>query len=159
VFLAQRSSVTVPLNLSDSQSLTRIPAVTTVVGSSGLDWGTCFFRGVFFTFVHKIADNMSTTALYSKFEALPDKLQQQVLDYIEFLLSRESKNQKPKKSAKQATLETRSPVASNTNKQSEDHKYPISAPKKPLKAGFLKGSFVMAADFDEPLEDFKAYMQ
>jgi len=76
---------------------------------------------------------MSTMALYSKFEALPDKLQQQVLDYIEFLLSRESK--KPK-----------------------TQKPPKSPPK--LKAGFggAKGMFVMAPDFDEPLEDFKDYM-
>lgn len=26
------------------------------------------------------------------------------------------------------------------------------------KAGFLKGTFVMSDDFDEPLEDFKDYM-
>ena len=30
--------------------------------------------------------------------------------------------------------------------------------KKPLKAGFLKGTFLLADDFDEPLEDFKEYM-
>jgi len=34
---------------------------------------------------------MSTLTLYSKFETLPEHLQQQVLDYIEFLLSREAK--------------------------------------------------------------------
>ena len=28
----------------------------------------------------------------------------------------------------------------------------------PLKAGFLKGTFVMKDDFDEPLDDFKEYM-
>ena len=27
-----------------------------------------------------------------------------------------------------------------------------------LKAGFLKGTFVMSDDFDEPLDDFKDYM-
>jgi len=27
------------------------------------------------------------------------------------------------------------------------------------KAGFLKGTFQMKADFDEPLEDFKEYMK
>ncbi|MGB0929577.1 MAG: DUF2281 domain-containing protein [Chitinophagales bacterium] len=30
--------------------------------------------------------------------------------------------------------------------------------KKPRKAGFLKGTFIMSDDFDEPLEDFKEYM-
>ncbi len=28
----------------------------------------------------------------------------------------------------------------------------------PLKAGFLKGTFTMRDDFDEPLDDFKEYM-
>ena len=37
---------------------------------------------------------MSTLAFYSKIELLPEHLQQQVLDYIEFLLSREV-NKKP----------------------------------------------------------------
>jgi len=30
--------------------------------------------------------------------------------------------------------------------------------KKPIKAGFAKGFFVMMPDFDEPLDDFKEYM-
>jgi hypothetical protein len=30
--------------------------------------------------------------------------------------------------------------------------------KKPLKFGMMKGTFEMADDFDEPLEDFKEYM-
>ncbi len=29
---------------------------------------------------------------------------------------------------------------------------------KKRKAGFLKGTFEMSADFDEPIEDFKEYM-
>lgn len=32
-------------------------------------------------------------------------------------------------------------------------------PKKTPKAGFLKGTFAMSEDFDDPLEDFKAYME
>lgn len=103
---------------------------------------------------------MSTTALYSKFEALPDNLQQQVLDYIEFLLSRESKSRKSKKSAKQVSGEATPASDSDPDKQLEHFKQPTSTPKKPLKAGFggAKGMFVMADDFDEPLEDFKDYM-
>jgi len=30
--------------------------------------------------------------------------------------------------------------------------------RKAPKAGFLKGTFVVSPDFDEPLEDFKEYM-
>lgn len=36
---------------------------------------------------------MSTLALYTKIELLPEDLKKQVIDYIEFLLSRESKAQ------------------------------------------------------------------
>jgi len=32
-------------------------------------------------------------------------------------------------------------------------------PKKPLKFGMMKGTFIMMSDdFDEPLDDFKEYM-
>lgn len=34
-----------------------------------------------------------------------------------------------------------------------------SAPKKPVKAGFSKATFEMSADFNQPLEDFKEYME
>lgn len=32
------------------------------------------------------------------------------------------------------------------------------SPKKPLRFGMMKGTFIMSDDFDEPLEDFKEYM-
>lgn len=72
---------------------------------------------------------MSTLALFSKFESLPDPLKKQVLDYIEFLLSREKK----------------------APKVSEQ---PVIKPG----FGGAKGMFVMSPDFDEPLEDFNDYM-
>lgn len=31
--------------------------------------------------------------------------------------------------------------------------------KKERKVGFLKGTFMMGSDFDEPLDDFKEYME
>lgn len=34
----------------------------------------------------------------------------------------------------------------------------VKSTKKHPKAGFLKGTFKMSEDFDEPLEDFKEYM-
>jgi len=32
-------------------------------------------------------------------------------------------------------------------------------PRKPRKAGSAEGKYVLAPDFDEPLEDFKEYME
>lgn len=84
---------------------------------------------------------MDTLALYSKIELLPEHLKKQVLDYIEFLLSREGKGQQLQQQ----------PEVPNAKIKHEPS-------KKPLKAGFLKGSFVMTPEFDEPLEDFKEYM-
>ena len=46
-----------------------------------------------------------------------------------------------------AFLEQKSQAESTTAKNSP-----------PLKAGFLKGTFTMKDDFDEPLDDFKEYM-
>lgn len=76
---------------------------------------------------------MDALVLYSKIELLPEHLKKQVLDYIEFLLSREA----------------------NVH-QSKQPK--SSSPK--FKSGFggAKGMFVMSPEFDEPLEDFKEYM-
>lgn len=76
---------------------------------------------------------MSTIVLYSKIELLPEHLKQQVLDYIEFLLSREGKGKQPPQQ---------------------------ETPRTKFKPGFggAKGMFVMSSDFDEPLEDFKEYM-
>lgn len=92
---------------------------------------------------------MSTLALYSKIELLPDTLKKQVLDYIEFLLSRDA-SQGSKHLVKSSDAEYKA--------VEETHGKPPSN-KKPLKAGFLKDSFVMTDDFEAPLEDFKEYMQ
>ncbi|MCY7327743.1 MAG: DUF2281 domain-containing protein [Saprospiraceae bacterium] len=75
---------------------------------------------------------MSTIMLHSKIELLPEHLQQQVLDYVEFLLSREGKEKKQQ----------------------------LKAPTPKFKAGFggAKGMIILAPDWDEPLEDFKEYM-
>jgi hypothetical protein len=96
---------------------------------------------------------MSTAALYSKFELLPEHLKEQVLDYVEFLLTREGKQKPTKQRTQSNTL-----VKPALDKGEQPNPVSSAAPK-PLKAGFLKNSFVMAADFDEPLEDFKEYME
>jgi len=77
---------------------------------------------------------MDTLALYSKIELLPEHLKKQVLDYIEFLLSREGKGQLL-------------------------HQQP-EVPTPKFKAGFgsAKGMIKLTPDWDEPLEEFKEYM-
>ena len=106
---------------------------------------------------------MSTWTLYSKIEGLPEHLKKQVLDYIEFLLSREVKG--PKTQGSETPKPKFKPGLGGEVSFSDKHDKPLQelkdtplALKKPIKAGFLKGSFVMASDFDEPLEDFKDYM-
>jgi hypothetical protein len=72
---------------------------------------------------------MSENLILKKIKALPSELQKEVIDFINFL---ELKVKKDKV---------------------------ISEPQKNRKAGFAKGTFIMGEDFDEPLEDFKEYME
>ena len=65
---------------------------------------------------------MSKIELMERMSALPENLQEQVSDYVDFLTG--------KYLAKDQL-------------------------KKPLKFGMMKGTFVMADDFDSPLDDFK----
>lgn len=72
------------------------------------------------------------TLLYTKVNSLPERLQKEVLDFIDFLLSKnafvKSKKSKP-------------------------------AEKKNRKPGSAKGIIkYMSDDFDEPLDDLKEYM-
>ncbi len=71
---------------------------------------------------------MENVILYNKFATLPENMKSEVLDFIDFLLTKEATKDKQ-----------------NT-----------SIPKP--KFGSAKGMFKMSADFDEPLEDFKDYM-
>jgi hypothetical protein len=67
--------------------------------------------------------------LMLEIKQLPEYLREEVKDFVKFL----------------------------NNKLENGPAEKISA-KKMRKAGFLKGSFAMSANFDEPLEDFKEYM-
>lgn len=66
--------------------------------------------------------------LFSKIIAMPPNLKEEVLRYINYLLF------------SQGAEPTQTPV------------------KKTPKAGFTSVNFVMSADFDAPLDDFKEYM-
>ena len=57
---------------------------------------------------------------------LPESIKKEISDYMDFLMSKKQKKNKP---------------------------------KKQLKAGFMKGTFKMSPDFDDPMEDFKDYME
>lgn len=63
--------------------------------------------------------------LYTKLNYLNPSLKKEVSDFVDFLLSKQSK---------------------------------IKQTKKP-KFGCAKGRFIMAPDFDEPLDDLKEYME
>ncbi len=77
--------------------------------------------------------DMENISINSKFNALPDSLKRQAMNFIDSLLERKRKgNRKPK------------------NKKADKQKTPIF--------GSCKGMFEMSPDFDEPLEDFKDYM-
>ncbi len=64
-----------------------------------------------------------------KFYKLPESVQKQVIDFIEFLLKKYKKGE-------------------------IDQKPPE---KRPSHFGSAKGVIIMSDDFDEPLEDFKDY--
>ena len=68
---------------------------------------------------------MTNTSLYTTISALPQPIQKEIIDYMEFL------NQK------------------------HEHQSIKIHPK----AGCMKGVFKMSPDFNEPLDDFKEYME
>lgn len=74
-----------------------------------------------------------------QYNQLPDILKQELNAFLEYLVFKyqiENKKAIPGKGGNKKSL----------------------AKKAAPKAGFLKGTFVMSPDFDEPLEDFKEYM-
>ncbi len=73
---------------------------------------------------------LTEQTLITKYNMLPSTFRQELLDFLEFLLSKTT---------------TASPVKKNIKRRKRV-------------AGFAKGTFIMAPDFDEPLEDFKEYM-
>ncbi|MEO8734171.1 MAG: DUF2281 domain-containing protein [Flavobacteriales bacterium] len=74
---------------------------------------------------------MSSADLFVKIESLPADLRKQVTDFVEFLLKRKA-----------------APEGGEND----------SELKKPV-PGLLKGKIWIADDFDEPLDDFKEYME
>jgi hypothetical protein len=72
---------------------------------------------------------MTANIIFQEIQNLPESLQQRVLDFVQFLKSRQ--------------------VGKQADKADE-------APKKRI-FGLAKGKIHLAPDFDEPLEDFREY--
>lgn len=68
------------------------------------------------------------TQISKKIESLPFLMQQEVNDFVDFLLYKTKKKKQKSDASKQSNF------------------------------GILKGKIKMSDDFDEPLEDFKNYM-
>lgn len=73
---------------------------------------------------------MTNLSLNTRLEMLPPELKKEVEDFIDFLLEKENQ----KKKMNQPVKQERTP-------------------------GLAKGLIEMKSDFDEPLEDFKEYME
>jgi hypothetical protein len=96
---------------------------------------------------------MTEQLFLKKYGQLPENLKQELIDFFEFLLFK----QQNKQADKQQKPEKKKPE--NEDKStSEKVALTEMGKRKAPKAGFLKGTFVMSPDFDEPLEDFKEYM-
>ena len=80
---------------------------------------------------------MTEQVFLTQFNNLPEGIKQEILSFAAYLVFKNETKTSPKVLFEQQQIPT----------------------PKPLKAGFLKGTFVLADDFDAPLEDFKAYMQ
>jgi hypothetical protein len=74
---------------------------------------------------------MTEQLILRELHNLPESLKMQVLKYVQIL-------KKQSEPSQQETQET---------------------PRKRRKAGSAEGKYVLAPDFDAPLEDFKEYMQ
>lgn len=71
---------------------------------------------------------MTEQTLIQEIQTLPENLKQEVLHFVQFLKQKQAAKTEPAK------------------------------PRKKRQAGSAKGKYVMADDFDAPLEDFAEYM-
>lgn len=74
---------------------------------------------------------MQDSYIFNEYQLLPKDLQQQVSDYIEFLMKKHKTSKK------------------------EDFN---NKKKKKSNFGSAKGLIIMSEDFDDPIEEFKPYM-
>ncbi|WP_299291291.1 DUF2281 domain-containing protein [uncultured Mucilaginibacter sp.] len=103
------------------------------------------------------------TGLIEKLEKLPDSLQKEVEDFMDFLIYKDQQKEKDSNSSSTNSLIRNSGFGSGKGifgKMPDDFDKPLEEkPKLKREFGGLKGLVTyMADDFDAPLEDFKDYM-
>jgi hypothetical protein len=79
---------------------------------------------------------MTEQMFIKEFSKMPESVKRELLTFFDLLINKHNL-QIPVKNGKDATTPS----------------------QKSPKAGFLKGTFVMADDFDAPLDDFKEYIE
>ena len=102
---------------------------------------------------------MTEQLFFENYNQLPENLKQELIDFFEFLLFKQQDKQAAGLSlrGKQQKPEKKKPEHEDKS-TSEKVALTDMGKRKAPKAGFLKGTFVVSPDFDEPLEDFKEYM-
>ena len=115
---------------------------------------------------------MTEQLFLKQFSQLPENLKKELLDFLEFLVlkyqnkqagkQQKQEEKKPEKEHKSASeeaglIDMQHLLLKAPDMTDEEYNF-IMGKRKTPKAGFLKGTFVMSPDFDEPLEDFKEYM-
>jgi hypothetical protein len=83
--------------------------------------------------------NAQGQLIFDKYISLPENLQQEVADFIEFLIIKYQPQKQFKKDEKGKVV----------NRKRE---------KRKSNFGSARGLIIIKSDFDEPLEDFKEYM-
>jgi hypothetical protein len=78
--------------------------------------------------------------ILDKYISLPEKLQEEVADFIDFLMFKQQRQEK-------------SPEEGISGRKKDDKRK-----KKKSNFGSARGLIVIKCDFDQPLEDFKEYM-
>jgi hypothetical protein len=78
--------------------------------------------------------------ILNKYIALPERLQEEVIDFIDFLMFKQQRQEK--------SYQEGIPGRKEGNKRK----------KKKSNFGSARGLIVIKSDFDQPLEDFKEYM-
>lgn len=81
---------------------------------------------------------MTEQMFLKEFGKMPENVKQELLAFFDFLVNKHK-------------LQLTTQVEGQNNGAGNQGTAP--------KAGFLKGTFTMAEDFDAPLEDFKEYMK
>lgn len=108
------------------------------------------------------------TEIFQAIVKMPESLKKEILHYAEYLLEKHAKTESSQAEVEQlhgyGSWAVQSVMSEeNTSNACLEYQPEIPEEEKPKKrrSGILKGTFVLPLpdDFDEPLEDFKEYME